>query len=375
MAFIRVKEIPPRSGNWYDYEVATVREGPRVRQKVLQYLGRHVSNDTAQLVADIEKNHFVNTFPSQKVSAITLKPIKEIIPDVPCKSCQSSNTRKYGLYKGVQNYFCNDCHSKFTGSDTLAHGRISPSHIAGALNEYYCGLSYREIENDIRQKTGGTISHTAVQNWVRKYTDKAISQTKELHPLVGDTWVAGETFLGTGGQSGDPEGVVIRDVMDDDTRFLLATVVTVSGNIHAIKQLLELAAERAGKTPQVIITDKPDSYIDGIELAHGSDAKYRQGFPFRVESSPSLIGRFHYVLKDRPLVMRGPKNISTLTRFTGGWLIHYNFFRPNESLGNRTPAVVAGLQYACMDWDCVVGAEKTPLIKTLVPETISGLRE
>lgn len=32
MSFIRAKEIPPHSGNWYDYEVKGVREGQRVRQ-------------------------------------------------------------------------------------------------------------------------------------------------------------------------------------------------------------------------------------------------------------------------------------------------------------------------------------------------------
>jgi len=40
MSFIRSKEIPPRSGNWYDYEVKTIHEGKKVRQKVIRYIGR-----------------------------------------------------------------------------------------------------------------------------------------------------------------------------------------------------------------------------------------------------------------------------------------------------------------------------------------------
>jgi len=40
MSFIRAKEIPPRSGNWHDYEVMTVHEGGKVRQKVIRYIGR-----------------------------------------------------------------------------------------------------------------------------------------------------------------------------------------------------------------------------------------------------------------------------------------------------------------------------------------------
>ncbi len=40
MSFIRAKEIPPGSGNWYDYEVETHHENGHVRQKVIRYIGR-----------------------------------------------------------------------------------------------------------------------------------------------------------------------------------------------------------------------------------------------------------------------------------------------------------------------------------------------
>ena len=40
MSFIRAKEIPPHSGNWYDYEVETHHEGGHVRQKVIRYIGK-----------------------------------------------------------------------------------------------------------------------------------------------------------------------------------------------------------------------------------------------------------------------------------------------------------------------------------------------
>ena len=40
MTFIRAKEIPPRSGNWYDYLVKTVHEGDKVIQKHIRYIGK-----------------------------------------------------------------------------------------------------------------------------------------------------------------------------------------------------------------------------------------------------------------------------------------------------------------------------------------------
>ena len=38
MSFIRAKEIPPGSGNWYDYEVETVHKGGKVIQKHRTYM-------------------------------------------------------------------------------------------------------------------------------------------------------------------------------------------------------------------------------------------------------------------------------------------------------------------------------------------------
>ena len=40
MTFIRAKEIPPRSGNWYDYEVETIHKGDKVIQKHIRYIGK-----------------------------------------------------------------------------------------------------------------------------------------------------------------------------------------------------------------------------------------------------------------------------------------------------------------------------------------------
>jgi putative transposase len=363
MSFIRAKEIPPRSGRWYDYLVKTTHEGPHVRQKVVQYLGK-AGTYAMPNIADTGANTI-----SHSVTAIDNNP-KPITPKVACKFCQSEHTVKFGQYKGVQNYFCKDCQTKFSGTDALEHGRVSPSHIASAMNEYYSGMSYHEIENNIQQNTGGEISHTAVQKWVTKFTNKAIMQTKDLHPKVGDTWIADETFLHTDEKTKDPKGVCFWDIIDADTRFLLATIVTTTRNKQDAKRLMELAAKRAGKSPKVVVTDKLAAYIDGIELAYGSETKHQQGSPFSIENSTSLIERFHNTLKDRTKVMRDLKNTRTLKRFTDGWLVHYNFFRPNMALDNRPPAMVAGLKYDCQDWACVVGAEKTPLVQTLGREVI-----
>ncbi|MBI3041175.1 MAG: transposase, partial [Chloroflexi bacterium] len=79
----------------------------------------------------------------------------------------------------------------------------------------------------------------------------------------------------------------------------------------------------------------------------------------------ALIERFHNSLKDRTKVMRDLKDKDTLKRFTDGWLVYYNFFRPNMALNELPPAQVAGLEYDWHSWADVVEYEKEPLKRVI----------
>jgi putative transposase len=165
--------------------------------------------------------------------------------------------------------------------------------------------------------------------------------------------------------------VVFWDIIDAKTRFLLASRITTTRSTQDAKQLMELAAKRAGKTPKKVVTDHLRAYIDGIELAFGADTKHIQGGPFKLLGSgenTALIERFHNSLKERTKVMRDLRDKNTLKRFTDGWLVYYNFFRPDMALKDRPPAVVAGLDYENNNWADVVGYHKEPIVKVVEPE-------
>jgi putative transposase len=375
MSFIRAKEIPKGSGNWYDYEVETVHKGARTIQRHIRYIGKSGTN------ASLTGGHSLTLHQSDTI-AIADKPREQSKPKVTCKFCGGQDTYKYGTYKGVQNYFCKDCKTKFTGTDALPHGRVSPAFIASALNEFYGGMSYHDIEENIEQQTNEGISHTAIIKWVNKYTNKAIKQTKDLHPKVGDTWIADETFVRVDKSKDNIENpysksrkakwVVFWDIIDADTRFLLASHLATTRGTQDARILMEKAEKRAGKTPKVVVTDKLKAYLDGIEQAYGSDTTHRQTSAFEIKNDNNLIERFHGTLKDRTKVMRALKNKQTLQRFTDGWLAYYNFYRPHMSLENRPPAVVAGLQYENHNWADVVGYQKEPIVKLLEPSQESA---
>jgi hypothetical protein len=56
--------------------------------------------------------------------------------------------------------------------------------------------------------------------------------------------------------------------------------------------------------------------------------------------------------------MRGLKNLETAIDFTQGWLVHYNYLRPHESLNDKTPAEVAGIEYPYQNWADIIRKHK-----------------
>ena len=94
-----------------------------------------------------------------------------------------------------------------------------------------------------------------------------------------------------------------------------------------------------------------------------ADTHISKAHRLRVENNTNLIERFHGSLKDRTKVMRALKNKDTLEKFTDGWLVHYNYFRPHMSLDGKTPAQEAGIKFPFRNW------------KDVVELTIAGIME
>jgi hypothetical protein len=161
------------------------------------------------------------------------------------------------------------------------------------------------------------------------------------------------------------------DIIDADTRYLLATKLSTNREKNDIKILMERARDRAGKTPKKVLTDGWVGYPDGIELAYGADAKHIVTEPFAGQENDNteLIERWHGTLKDRTKTLRGLKSIESANEFLDGYLIYYNYIRPHESLEGRTPAEKAKLVYPSKSW-VEINHKATPQTKVLVTPRI-----
>jgi len=262
---------------------------------------------------------------------------------VNCKFCNSNNIIKYGTYGGVQLYYCKDCGSKFKDDDTTFHMKPPANQVTSALNMWHEGMSINAIRRNLKQEHGNMPSSATIYEWIRKYTQYATDSIKGYKPTkIGDTWVADETVIEIDGNN-----VWLWDIIDYDTRFLLATRISRSRTTQDAQMLYDRAVKMAGKEPEKVITDKLASYLD---VRYGEDTDHIRSSPFAVEDNTQLIERFHSTLKQRAKVMRGLKNIQSALDFMDGFYVHYNYLRPHTFLGDKTPAEVAGIDYPYQNW-------------------------
>lgn len=267
-----------------------------------------------------------------------------------CKYCGSDDVVKYGTYHGAQRWWCKDCERKFVDSDTIPKMKTPIPQIASALSAYYGGMSLDGICRHLEQQYGTSFTDAGIYNWVMRFTEDAVNRADRHTPTVGKVWVADETVLKIAGKN-----IWFWDIIDAKTRFLLGSHISRTRTIKDARILMEKASQRAGgMTPDVILTDKLAAYLDGIERTFGADTKHIPIKGLTAMMNTNLIERFHGTLKDRTKVMRGFYSVDTARLLLDGWLVHYNYFRPHESLNGRTPAEAAGIKDADKNWMDVV---------------------
>jgi putative transposase len=283
-----------------------------------------------------------------------------------CKYCGSSDTIKFGTHTDtegneIQRYYCKDCRRKFV-PDTLLKMQTPMNQVSSALSMYYGGMSLDNIQRHIKQEYNNDVAESTIYYWVTKFTKEAIDRYKNFMPDVGDVWIADETGIDIHGSKRD---LWFWDIIDSKSRYLLASHISENRTTEDARKLIEKAVQRAGKYPRVIITDRLKVYIDGIDLSVGLDrVQHIRSKPFTTVNSTNKIERFHGTFKDRTKVVRAFKSMDTARLLTDGWLIHYNFFKEHEALGNVPPAQKMGIITPFKDWtDIVKPAQPKPTIQ------------
>jgi transposase-like protein len=271
---------------------------------------------------------------------------------VKCFYCESKEVVGHGFREtesGKRKRFkCNGCGKTFVENEGFKHLKGSPEMVLTALDLYFKGLSLRKIADHFVQFKQVKVSPSTVLRWTNDYMALISEYVKDLKPEVSARWHADEMMVKAGGK-----WLYVWNCMDAKTRFILSERVTKSRENIDAQNLFKMAKEKAGKTPEIIITDKLEQYKNAFAkefLPRGRRFSFRheskhyayKGFPDKANNN--LIERFHGTMRERNKVQRGLQNLESANRMMRNLTTYYNFLRPHSALNGKTPSEQAGIK-------------------------------
>jgi len=259
-----------------------------------------------------------------------------------CKFCQSENVVKHGVRAGIQRFVCKDCGHKFYDNQvSFARMRVNDRVIVTALNLYYGGLSTRKVRAQLSDIFGETVAQSTVLYWIHKYGSMVSQYVATLKPQLGGKYHHDETALKVGG-----EEKWFWETMDEDTRFIVAHLLTQSRTSEDAKNVFTQALER--QRPTAFYTDGSFAYDEAMKKVFYTRYKANQvewvrRVGIRARKTNNIVERLHGTLKDRLRPMRGLKNLESSEELLTGYVVDYNFCRTHSAIG-KTPAQAAGIE-------------------------------
>ena len=267
-------------------------------------------------------------------------------PELVCKYCGSQNLIKRGVRKNksgnAQRFSCKDCGKRFVVNVGFEKMKATPQVVTVALDLYFKGISYRKIVDHLKQFYGVEVTHVAIIKWVRKYIKKLKKYVESLVPDVSGIWHSDEMTVNING-----ELQWIWNVMDNETRFWLASRITEQRFTEDARTVLAEARNIAKVRPLAVVTDGLRAYQQAITKEFFTLKKPRTEHirvpNIRNRSNNNMVERLNGTVRERNKVMRGLKDKETASTVMDGQRIYYNFIRPHMALNGKTPAETAGV--------------------------------
>ena len=276
--------------------------------------------------------------------------MKIVYISITCKLCGSENVIRYGHYRGIQRWWCKNCQRKFADNNALPYMRTPIEHVSAAISMYYEGRSLNDIPRIMYQLHAVRTTPPSIYKWVIRFSKIAIEEANKNQINVGNTWLANENSVKINGKSHS-----LIDVIDPETRFLLATRPSKRRTAADFGQVMEFAESRAGMVPERILTNGWKGYQGGVDMTFGADVRHIQTFKIDKQiNSPKFLDYWHNTIKDRAKVMLHLKKEDHSQLILDGWLVHYNYFRMQKALNNRTPADIAKSSFKVHSWSELV---------------------
>ena len=177
------------------------------------------------------------------------------------KWCGSPLIIKYGHEAGKQVYKCKLCNRKFVPDNGFGKLKYDPKIITATLDLYFKGVSLRKIADHLKQFYGLNVNFTTIYKWIKEYVKIMGDYVKTLVPEISGTIHADEMMVKVGG-----EWKWLWSVIDEGTRFLLASQISATREIHDARRLFQKIKEKIrGQRVNKVITDGLRAYEDAFK--------------------------------------------------------------------------------------------------------------
>jgi putative transposase len=268
--------------------------------------------------------------------------ISRVIPELNIQNCQYcgslnivKNAVRRNKHGDIQRYLCKSCGKRFSINIGFEKMRATPQVITSAMQLYFTGESYRNIQKFLKLQ-GVEVNHSTVLRWVRKYVRLMESYVEKLKPNVSDTWRADEIYMKVKGNM-----KYLFAMMDDETRFWIAQEMAETKEKHDARTLFMRAKYLMGKQPKILITDGLPSYAKACKWAFDGTRHIRKITLKGKQHNNNKMERLNGEIRDREKTMRGlKKKRTTILR---GYQIYHNYLRGHEALNGKTPAEACGI--------------------------------
>jgi len=152
-------------------------------------------------------------------------------------------------------------------------------------------------------------------------------------------------------------------VLDNETRFLLASNQSPTRTYEDARKTFQIAKAMAGKKAGTVVTDGAFSYEKAVrkEFATYKNPKphYRYVSLRQHDSNNNVIERYHESFRQRDKTIRGFKG--NQKQYTNKFRTYYNFVRKHQEL-KMTPAQRAKIAESDLWKDLLEKAVKQPIL-------------
>ena len=158
---------------------------------------------------------------------------------------------------------CSTC--RLGGGNASGKGRkahATPQMVGAAVDMYFDGISYRHTAENVHEYFGRETDAATVYRWVHELTRRANDVVGDFKVNTGPEWVADELQVKVGG-----EKYWLFNVMDSDTRYILAAYLSPERTTRAAQTVMAMARDRSANPPERIKTDGLTSYQGGVSKA------------------------------------------------------------------------------------------------------------